>query len=562
MPWCPCCLSVATDDDESKKAGGSPGAAKPHAVATEKKSLLDNEKRNSYSCRGAHSGAQPPNMSDSFTFGNVEARDSRPSKRVSIAAERGETLFSAQYRIPISQSYNVHSPPQRPYSTGQSIDIPAVPTNTPSVPQALMRRSGDPSAARKTLQTSDGDLGSDEEYEQDFSSFGSPDNFLPPPDNTTAGDDADQQYRALLNFLKKEFIEVEENYVRALDQAISAYLTPLLTNEILPHKIVNEIFGSLYNIKAVNGTFLQELKKAVSQHQERTRNEDDFSGVDFGPACKNHLRAFRILTPYFKLYEDFIAHVTDLPPAKKYAYDTFTHNAAMELEAQCEEEGRSGLQDLSIMSLLVRPIQMLAQYRTIFQRLVDSTRSSEPGFDLLKDALREATSVCNYCNQRKVESDGTVMLAAIEQKWEFTNLARPGRYWVMDGEMERLASRGRSMTRCVVFLFNDLLVCVDLPNKPVQEGKRRVIKLEIDDDINIDSKLPSDLRNSSGRPLEPGRCLSVGRQHSWYLVLILPSDTLKSLWHEALRNVQGNLKRRTKCRTRHRSTIGLDLNDD
>eukprot|EP00659_Diplonema_papillatum_P000174 gene174-272_t len=93
----------------------------------------------------------------------------------------------------------------------------------------------DPSAARKTLQTSDGDLGSDEEYEQDFSSFGSPDNFLPPPDNTTAGDDADQQYRALLNFLKKEFIEVEENY-------------------------------------------------------------DDFSGVDFGPACKNHLRAFRILT--------------------------------------------------------------------------------------------------------------------------------------------------------------------------------------------------------------------------------------------------------------------------
>eukprot|EP00754_Rhynchopus_humris_P007747 Rhum_TRINITY_DN13548_c0_g1::Rhum_TRINITY_DN13548_c0_g1_i1::g.61440::m.61440 len=341
---------------------------------------------------------------------------------------------------------------------------------------------------------------------------------------------ANLEYRSLLHFIKKEFVDVEEAYLKALDSVCANYLSPLLSMPLVQDiPIVNSMLGSLYNIKACNELFLQELKAVVAAAAAPEggddNNEDDadsgcdggssfsagsqgaapedpypYAGLDFGPACLNHMRTFRTLATYFALYEEFChfvhgcesvhaAHASTKrsllrtsaasSAAKgevggKVEFISFVRRTQAALEK--EQDGQEIQHDVSILGLLVRPIQMLAKYRMLLQRLVNSTKESEAGYAHLVKASEEATGVCNYCNQRKIEMDGEQVVAGLEKKWSLSGLSRQGRFWVMDSEMGVLLpvtilppgdveedSPGipaRMVRGCVLFLFNDMLLCV------------------------------------------------------------------------------------------------------
>ena len=373
--------------------------------------------------------------------------------------------------------------------------------------------------------------------------------FSAPPEPHTPIRPSSGDSDALLHFLKKEFVDVQRSHVVALETVCEEYLKPLLSNEA--PKIIHSLSGQLYNIMACNMIFLKELEGEVTTYQ-RLNSTLDLSGVDFGPPCMSHMRTFRMLASYFTLFEEFNKFLDSLPVGSPIAshFDSVCHE--LEKKNKCNT-------DCSLTSFLVRPIQMLAKYRTILQRLVDNTPVNTPHFQSLEAALTEATDVCSYCNQRKTETDGQHMVAELEKKWGIRGLSKKGRYWLMDAEMEKVTRKGQATTSCNLFLFNDLLVCIRY-KRPGDDSSRRVFSLPMSDVISIKSSIPEELL--SPLPVRPNdhRCLSITAQ-SFTLALILPNDALRTLWFETLRNVHTQAMRKAQFGTRKRSTIGIDLND-
>ena len=422
---------------------------------------------------------------------------------------------------------------------------------------------------------------------------------------------ASEEYRSLQHFLKKEFIEVEEAYVAALDLACEEYLRPLMAVPGLQGTIVNDVLGSLYNIKACNVMFLKELRETAGRQASDT-SKFPYSEVDFGPACLNHMRTFRSIASYFALYEQFctFAHKCDsvdlladttkrgkrlsLDPCAEIpdesllaegmrAFNDVTKEVQERIEASHEESS----QDYSILGLLVRPIQMLARYRTILQRLVDSTHETEHGYALLQEACLEAIGVCNYCNQRKREHDGALMVTEVEKKWSLTGLAGNGRHWIMDAELAILVESSgaavetpvrsplaiplpavvRRLHKCVVFLFNNLLLCIYakergealLPESPVADKVYLAVDVHSIASIRPDISPPTlaQLETTEGEaPPTAHRTLSVRERGDFSIDLVFPTEAQKNLWYETLKGV--TLKQRDP---KQRSVIGLDLHD-
>ena len=494
---------------------------------------------------------------------------------------------------------------------------------------------------------------------------------------------ANLEYRSLLHFIKKEFVDVEEAYLKALDSVCANYLSPLLGMPLVQDiPIVNSMLGSLYNIKACNELFLQELKAVVAAAAALEGGHDDddadsgcdggssfsagsqgaapedpypYAGLDFGPACLNHMRTFRTLATYFALYEEFCHFVHGCESA--HAAHASTKRSLLRASAACgeaggkvefisfvrrtqaalekEQEGQEIQHDVSILGLLVRPIQMLAKYRMLLQRLVNSTKESEAGYAHLVKASEEATGVCNYCNQRKIEMDGEQVVAGLEKKWSLSGLSRQGRFWVMDSEMGVLLpvtilppgdveedSPGipaRMVRGCVLFLFNDMLLCVysthDDEVTPASPTNSKVfVALDLSDISAIRPDIPADRLqelvrvDSTGDVLVPAAeeeagaaadptseeycmfppstasrvlaakaregvlvadpsfarpsphtTLSISSRHAT-LDLILPTESLKNLWYETLKTTLSSSRERMNA-LRKRSVLGVDLSD-
>eukprot|EP00755_Sulcionema_specki_P031725 Sspe_Gene.97207::Locus_70832_Transcript_2_2_Confidence_0.667_Length_1904::g.97207::m.97207 len=428
---------------------------------------------------------------------------------------------------------------------------------------ALTSPSGVLSRNRSVHQSSGLSSPSEAEDRKRYSIFSDPaagsddDEYQPvlpsPPEEIRASDEEDDEaYRSRLHFLKKEFLSLEEKYVEGLNLVSSYYLEPMKEKGFdTGNSIVEEMFGSLLNIKACNVTFLNSLREAVEEGGDGC----DLSEVNFGPALQSHLPLLRLYTSYINGYDALDKFFEQRTRGERdEALTAFLDSTQRTLETM---QGRGDNRDVSLFGLLVTPIQQLMRYRLILERLIQNTRSSAPGFNLLKEAHVEVSNVCAFCNQRKKESDGLQRVIEIQEEWGFAGLAKPGRYWIMETDMEKLARRGRGTDRVKVFLFNDLLLCVRI-RRGLTGELRKLFPVPLDSITDLYSGPPPN-RNST--VLEDRYCFTV-QTKSYTLVLILPTTTLKGMWFEAIRGTRAAYLRRLRYGPRKRSTIGVDLTDD
>eukprot|EP00755_Sulcionema_specki_P028800 Sspe_Gene.90725::Locus_62215_Transcript_1_1_Confidence_1.000_Length_2384::g.90725::m.90725 len=377
--------------------------------------------------------------------------------------------------------------------------------------------------------------------------------FPPAPSTPGAAEDPDaRRYR--LHLIKKEIYDTEVTYMAGLNQLCNYYLEPMkqmidrrprsskedknkkeLEKERRQAAVLDEMFGNLMNICACNMTLLKDMRAAIVEAQA---TPSDFSKVDYGKIFVNNFKILRLYASYINTYDEMSGYLSEIG-------DERIHNLIT--KTQRELESTEGCQDVSLFGRLITPVQRLVRYRLLLQQLV---RYSEPD-ELLDKAYAEIDAVCCYCNQKKKESDGSVRVREIQEEMELRNLVRPGRYWLMDGEMEKVTKNGRSTAPCKTFLFSDLLLCI---KARCGLRPRRAFWLLLDDVAEVLTEYPS----NGDLPFRRECCFSV-RTGSYTLGLILPSATQRAMWYEAVISARRQWTRRSMHRKR--SVIGIDLND-
>ena len=215
------------------------------------------------------------------------------------------------------------------------------------------------------------------------------------------------------------------------------------------------------------------------------------------------------------------------------------------LDTESRLEGELGTfisRDTSLWGYLITPIQRLVQYRVLLMQLARYVSDER-----LDESIREISSVLEYCNQKKKESDGAQKVSEVQIRHNIPDLVKPGRYLIMEEELTRLSGGTyKPSGACRVYLFNDLFLSVSLS----AWGTQRLVLICMDEvgaveGIDVDGGNADSTGGSS-----PGRCRGFlfrnysGRvEGAWQAV----NARKQAVWVEAITAAKKSWKRRTVC---------------
>eukprot|EP01060_Flectonema_neradi_P010617 TRINITY_DN1770_c3_g1_i1.p1 TRINITY_DN1770_c3_g1~~TRINITY_DN1770_c3_g1_i1.p1 ORF type:complete len:489 (+),score=93.97 TRINITY_DN1770_c3_g1_i1:219-1685(+) len=377
--------------------------------------------------------------------------------------------------------------------------------------------------------------------------------YAPPKIPSVELDDDIRKRR--LHDIKKGVFESEKTYVDGLTRACDYYMEPLkqmLDASAYRRKpdastsIVDTMFGHLLTIRACNVLLLKAMRQAIENDPAACSAEPDFSSVDFAPVFVDNFKLLRLYAAYINDYDKLSFFIES--PSTPSKFRTFL--------LKTEEETKESLWDI-----LITPIQRMIHYRMFMQTLIRYSKGEE--VTALSRAIEEIGTVCQYCNQKKREADGNAKVAVIECELGIKDLYQPGRYWIMDSEMDRVVV-GKKTERCHVYLFSDLLLVVRTSTWGLS---KKPIFLPLDDivDVIVDTGMVhSDTSSSSSffgsKPLGNRGTLAI--ETSDFDVVLAPDTHCQfAVWMEATKSAFNFRRRRTLYMLKKRSTIGIDLND-
>eukprot|EP01065_Artemidia_motanka_P045453 TRINITY_DN6687_c0_g1_i1.p1 TRINITY_DN6687_c0_g1~~TRINITY_DN6687_c0_g1_i1.p1 ORF type:complete len:729 (+),score=134.35 TRINITY_DN6687_c0_g1_i1:45-2189(+) len=429
-------------------------------------------------------------------------------------------------------------------------------------------------------------------------------------------DPYEEDPQARLHSIKKEIYDTECAYLASLMQLCKFYLEPMKlmfdaegkrSSKSAPQQqqndqdIFDKFFGSLMLIVGCNTELLKDMRTAIAEYQntlpttvrkDRRASPDDtqplpipsadFAGVDYGRVFGN-FRILRLYSSYITNYDQFLQFLKQRGAAidddeVESVEGTKLSNFLAKVQAELEGSRGDVSVDVSLRGYLIRPIQRLMGYSLLLQQVIRYSSPDDVSVPELRRACDEVTAVCTYCNQKKRETDGGLKVAEISEQLG-QDLVRPGRYWILDGVVEKVTEdrRGRyRTTQCRVFLFSDILLWVKR-GWALQQRRPSCVRMEdvvdIRDEFPRDRAGPGPVRYGSAPvAASPGnscnkdsafdpRCTFAIIMPTYTLGLVLESPGQRSIWCEAVRAAQRQWVRRSRRQTRKRSMIGINLND-
>ena len=378
----------------------------------------------------------------------------------------------------------------------------------------------------------------DFDFPDSASSALSPPQILPKTPSTVL-DDSIRMRR--LHDIKKGVFESENTYVEGLTRACNYYMEPLKqmldasaarrkvelsTND----SIVDTMFGHLMTIRACNVLLLKAMKQAIEDEPSASGPDADYSGVDFAPVFVDNFKLLRLYAAYINDYEKLSCFIESPTTPSKF------RSFLLKTEEETEE---------SLWDILITPIQRLIHYRMFLQTLLRYSKGDE--VTSLSRAIEEIGTVCQYCNQKKREADGSAKVAVIESELGIKDLSQPGRYWIMDSEMDKVTG-GKKTDRCHVYLFSDVLLVVrtsawSLNKKPIYLPLDEITDVIVDTGFNDVSSSSSFF--SGSKQQVPSRGSLTIEMADYTLVLVPDTHCQFAVWMEATKSAFNSRRRRT-----------------
>ncbi|XP_057296896.1 FYVE, RhoGEF and PH domain-containing protein 4-like isoform X2 [Hydractinia symbiolongicarpus] len=275
-----------------------------------------------------------------------------------------------------------------------------------------------------------------------------------------------------------EILTTERAYVRRLyllDKVFhERFVQEAKENNMIPEKVVNEIFPNLSPIYKFHSTILlPELEARIMEWAKVDKIGDIFKTLGhclllYTEFVKNFDKATSTLNHWIKKSPKFAAVVEEL-----------------QKRPECE--------NLSLQHHMLEPVQRVPRYKLLLQDYLKKLPADSPDRKESEASLVIISKAAIHANNSMKENEKFKKLLDIEDRIQdglhSESLVTASRVFLKEGELTKLAARSGNRMARTVMLFNDFLLCCSL----TATGKLRVRQimdlagLSIDE---VDSTLP------------------------------------------------------------------------
>ncbi|XP_038548492.1 pleckstrin homology domain-containing family G member 3 [Micropterus salmoides] len=229
-----------------------------------------------------------------------------------------------------------------------------------------------------------------------------------------------------------EIVETEQAYVRDLKSIVEDYLGCIIDCGTLPLKPeqVSTLFCNVEDIYEFNSDLLEDLER--SPH-----------AAAIAECFVERSEAFDIYTLYCMNYPNSVAVLRDCMKNKS-------------LVRFFQERQTTLNHSLPLETYLLKPVQRILKYHLLLQELSKHFDKSDPGYEVVEDAIITMTAVAWYINDMKRKQEHAVRLQEIESllvNWSGPDLSGFGEL-VLEGSFKV----HRVKKERAFFLFDKMLL--------------------------------------------------------------------------------------------------------
>uniref|UniRef100_UPI0037E83308 pleckstrin homology domain-containing family G member 2 isoform X1 n=2 Tax=Semicossyphus pulcher TaxID=241346 RepID=UPI0037E83308 len=229
-----------------------------------------------------------------------------------------------------------------------------------------------------------------------------------------------------------EIVETEQAYVRDLKSIVEDYLGCIIDCGALPLKPeqVSTLFCNIEDIYEFNSDLLEDLER--SPH-----------AAAIAECFVERSEAFDIYTLYCMNYPNSVAVLRECMKNKT-------------LVCFFQERRTTLNHSLPLETYLLKPVQRILKYHLLLQELLKHFDKSDPGYEVVEDAIITMTAVAWYINDMKRKQEHAVRLQEIESllvNWSGPDLSGFGEL-VLEGSFKvQRVKKERAF-----FLFDKMLL--------------------------------------------------------------------------------------------------------
>jgi len=237
----------------------------------------------------------------------------------------------------------------------------------------------------------------------------------------------------------QELHSSEVIYVTNLNNMIEGYILPLKQSQLVPQKVVTDIFQNIETIYQFHKTFLEDLESLIS---------------NWHPSSSRVGELFLSLAPYFKLYTQYCSNYDKSINVIQMHKKTTPKFEQFLTESQASKRFKGTY----ITSHLILPIQRIPRYEMFLRELVKRTENSHPDFANLNQALETVTTLAAEVNEACIKAENIQKIMDISKRIGMENLLSPTRKFLYEetaaAELEIHSYTGPTK----IYLFNDLVI--------------------------------------------------------------------------------------------------------
>ncbi|XP_033979581.1 pleckstrin homology domain-containing family G member 3 isoform X2 [Trematomus bernacchii] len=187
-----------------------------------------------------------------------------------------------------------------------------------------------------------------------------------------------------------EIVETEQAYVRDLKSIVEDYLGCIIDCGSLPLKPeqVSTLFCNIEDIYEFNSDLLEDLER--SPH-----------AAAIAECFVERSETFDIYTLYCMNYPNCVSVLRDCMKTKS-------------LVSFFQERQSTLSHSLPLETYLLKPVQRILKYHLLLQELSKHFDKSDPGYEVIEDAIITMTAVAWYINDMKRKQEHAVRLQEIE----------------------------------------------------------------------------------------------------------------------------------------------------
>lgn len=318
-----------------------------------------------------------------------------------------------------------------------------------------------------------------------------------------------------------EILTTERVYCRFLDLLLEHFIFPLKESAqgckpLLAKDKVASAFPHCEAVALTNHQLLEMLESKIKTWSAYTTLGDVFLGM----------------VQYFKVY---IMYAENFENMYQIISARMNENASFKnfLRAQKKLCDGRDLDDLVIM-----PIQRIPRYVLLLQQLLSKTPKNHKDFALLTGALQGVRELADTVNTRKGQSDGRRKILQIYDQLQppLEDLVQPHRQFVMEEDVCKVeiiqrGARKKTMEKCHLFLFNDILLICTNRLHFLRDEKRYTCK----------STFHINQVEVRGLPCE--KCVElISKEQDFHVIIFARSDRSGREWLTALTDTASSLR--------------------